>query len=77
MLLDLQKCVKQYKKYLYTPHPFSSTHFFKFIIFFGCAGSSFSLVWESGGYSLVVLHRLLIVVAFLFVEHRLQVRGFQ
>ena len=34
-----------------------------------CEG--FSLVGESGGYSLAVAHRLLIAVAFLVVENRL------
>ena len=48
----------------------------KFNLFiFGCAGSSLmlrlSLVVASRGYSLVAVHGLLIVVAFLVAEHRL------
>ena len=43
-------------------------------IYMGCAESSycmgFSLVVASGGYSLVVMHRLLIVAASLVAEHR-------
>ena len=43
-------------------------------IIFGCAGSSlldsFSLVADSGGYSVVMVHRLLIMVASLVAEHR-------
>jgi len=42
----------------------------------GCAGFSllqgFSLVVASGGYSLIVVHKLLIAVASLVAEHRLQ-----
>ena len=42
-------------------------------IYMGCAESSycmgFSLVVASGGYSLVVMHRLLIVAASLVAEH--------
>ena len=45
-----------------------------FIYLFGCAGSSLlrqlSLVVASGGYSLVVMHGLLVAVAS-FLEHRL------
>ena len=48
---------------------------FKFIYFWLCwvffAASRLSLVVGSGGYSLVALHRLLIAVASLIVEHRL------
>ena len=41
ILLDLQKCIKWYKKYPYTPHPVSSTRFFFNLLFiFGCARSS-------------------------------------
>ena len=35
----------------------------------------FSLVAVSGGYSLVVVYRLLVAVASLIVEHRLQEHG--
>ena len=57
----------------------SSVHFFKisnFIYcFFGCAGSSLlcglSLVAARGGYSLVAVHRFLIVVSSLVAEHGL------
>ena len=45
---------------------------FIYLLIFGCAGSSLlsslSLVVTSGGYSLVVVHRLLILVASLVVE---------
>ena len=44
-------------------------------IFFGCAGlhcsTGFSLAMVSGGYSLALVCRLLIVVAFLVAEHGL------
>ena len=40
-------------------------------IIFGCTG--FYRVAASGGYSLVAVHRLLIVVASLIAEHELQV----
>ena len=46
-----------------------------FFFSFSCAGSSllqgFSLVVESGGYSLVAVPRLLVVVASRVAEHRL------
>ena len=50
-----------------------------YLLIFGCAGSSlltgFSLVATSGGYSLVAMHGLLIAVASLIVEHRVQGTG--
>ena len=50
--------------------------FFNYLSIFGCAGvfvavHGLSLVAVSGGYSLVVVHGLLIVVASLVVGHRL------
>ena len=36
---------------------------------------AFSLVVESGGYSLIAVHGLLIAVAFLVAEHRLWSKG--
>ena len=51
-------------------------YFHSFIYFWLCwvlvAPCGLSLVVASGGYSLVVAHRLLIAVASLFVKHRLQ-----
>ena len=51
-------------------------YFHSFIYFWLCwvlvAPCGLSLVVASGGYSLVVAHRLLHVVASLFVKHRLQ-----
>ena len=46
------------------------THFLCFFVFVVSSVMS-------GGYSLVVVHRLLIVVAFLVAEHRLKVQGLQ
>ena len=44
-----------------------------YIFIFGCAGSSLlSLVALSGGCSLIAVRGLLITVASLFAEHRLQ-----
>ena len=59
--------------------PFPSFFFFFFNVYlfiFCCSGSlllcsGFSLIGESRGYSLVVVHRLLIVVASLVAEHGL------
>ena len=52
----------------------SSSSFFSLIFIFGCAGSSLPhsgfLYVESGGYSLIAVHGLLIVVASLILDHR-------
>ena len=55
---------------------FSSFFFNVYLFIFRCSGSlllcsGFSLIGESRGYSLVVVHRLLIVVGSLVAEHML------
>ena len=53
------------------------TIYFLVLAVLGLCCTSFSLVAGSGGYSLVVACRLLIAVASLTAEHRLQVCGLQ
>ena len=49
---------------------FALVYLFLAVLDFGCC-ASFSLIEASGGYSLIVVHRLLIAVASLLVEHGL------
>ena len=52
--------------------------FYLFLVALGlCCCVRFSLVMETGGYSPLVGHRLLIVVASLVVEHRLNTHKLQ
>ena len=73
-----QKKKERYSSLCYTVGPCCSSFFFFFKIYLfivGCAGSSLLgadfLVLGSGGYSLVAVHRLLLVVASFIAEHGL------
>ena len=76
MILKFSFSSSYFKISLVTP---SLTHVLMrslfFVLFFAmlglCCCMGFSLVVASGGYSLIALHRLLIVVASLFSEHGL------
>ena len=64
--------------HLYTNlHPFPFFFFFSWLCWAFVAAQAFSLVVTSGVCSLVVVRGLLIVLASLAAERRLQVRGLQ
>ena len=78
MILKFSFSSSYFKISLVTPsltHYVSERYVFCFVLFFAvlglCCCMAFSLVVASGDYSLITLHRLLIIAASLFSEHGL------